>query len=164
MVDTGPGDRRVSGGRVVEVARAAQDRDRPGAERDVGRVAPRDTTGPVVSRISDGPDPIFTAGNKPDTTQINFTISDTSGVATVNVYYRLGSGSFALWATPKPGTASTTFGPFTKTGTYEYRIMATDTLGTTICKTPATCPGGTVTVTTNTKTTTTTTTTVAPRK
>ena len=70
------------------------------------------------------------------------------------------SGSFALWATPKPGTASTTFGPFTKTGTYEYRIMATDT----ICKTPATCPGGTVTVTTNIKTTTTTTTTVAPRK
>ena len=122
-------------------------------------VAPRDATGPVVSRISDGPDPIFTAGNKPDTTQINFTTSDTSGVATVNIYYRLGSGSFALWATPKPGTASTTFGPFAKTGTYEYRIRATDTLGNTNCKTPATCPGGTVTVTTNTKPTTTTTTT-----
>ena len=109
--------------------------------------APGDTTGPAVSGISDGPDPIFTAGNTPDTSQITVTTSDKSGVATVTVYYRLGGGSFAVWASLKPGTASTTFGPFTKAGTYEYRIMATDTLGNANCKTPETCPGGTVTVT-----------------
>ena len=108
--------------------------------------APFDTTSPVLGGISDGPDPIYTTGNTPDTSQITVTTSDESGVASVTVYYRLGGGSFAVWASPKPGTTSTTFGPFTKTGTYEYRIMATDTLGNSNCKTPATCPGGTVTV------------------
>jgi hypothetical protein len=108
---------------------------------------PTDTTGPVVSDISDTPDPIFPAGNKQDTSQITVTTTDKSGVATVTIHYRLSGGTFAIWATLKPGTATTTFGPFTKLGIYEYRIMATDTLGNANCKTPDTCPGGTVTVT-----------------
>ncbi len=41
---------------------------------------------------------------------------------------------------------STPFGPVVTLGIYEYRIMATDTLGNANCKTPASCPGGTVTV------------------
>ena len=116
----------------------------------------RDATGPVVSDISDKPDPIFTAGNKQDTSQITVTTTDKSGVATVTVHYRLSGGAFAIWTTLKPGTATTTFGPFTKPGIYEYRIMATDTLGNANCKTPDTCPGGTVTVTSTKDTTTTT--------
>ncbi|TDI36857.1 MAG: hypothetical protein E2O99_02970 [Acidobacteria bacterium] len=108
----------------------------------------RDATGPVVSDISDTPDPILTAGNKQDTSQITVTTTDKSGVATVTVHYRISGGTFAIWTTLKPGTATTTFGPFTKPGIYEYRIMATDTLGNTNCKTPDTCPGGTVTVVT----------------
>lgn len=107
-----------------------------------------DTTGPVVSDISDRPDPIFTAGNKQDTSQITVTTTDESGVATVTMYYRLSGGTFAIWTTLKPGTVTTTFGPFTKPGIYEYRIMTSDTLGNANCKTPDTCPGGTVAVVT----------------
>jgi hypothetical protein len=106
-----------------------------------------DTTGPVVSGIFHGPNPILTTGNTPDTTQITSTTRDKSGVASVTMYYRAGSGSFSVWATMKPGTTTTTLlGPFAKAGTFEYRIMATDTLGNTNCRTPSTCPGGTVTV------------------
>jgi hypothetical protein len=107
---------------------------------------PTDTTGPVVSDISDTPDPIFTAGNTQDPSQITVTTTDKTGVATVTMYYRLSGGTFVIWTTLKPGTATITFGPFTKPGIYEYRIMATDTLGNANCKTPDTCPGGTVTV------------------
>ena len=64
----------------------------------------------------------------------------------MTVYYRLGGGGFAVWTSVKGGSVSTTFGPFGTLGTYEYRIMATDTLGNTNCKSPASCPGGTVTV------------------
>ncbi|MCZ6568217.1 MAG: hypothetical protein O6923_07935, partial [Actinobacteria bacterium] len=109
---------------------------------------PTDTTGPVVSDISDKPDPIFTAGNKEDTSQITVTTTDKSGVATVTMYYRLSGGTFAIWTTLKPGTVTTTFGPFTKPGIYEYRIIAIDTLGNANCKSPDTCPGGTVAVNT----------------
>jgi hypothetical protein len=105
-----------------------------------------DTSGPTVSRVSDDPDPIFTSGNPPDTSRISATTSDPSGVATVTVYYRLGGGKFAVWGSMKPGSSSTTFGPFATIGIYEYRIMATDTLGNVNCKTLASCPGGTVTV------------------
>jgi len=105
-----------------------------------------DTTGPTVSRVSDSPDPIFTSGNPPDTSRISATTSDPSGVATVTVYYRLGKGGFVVWGSMKPGSSSTTFGPFATLGIYEYRIMATDTLGNANCKTPSSCPGGTVTV------------------
>jgi hypothetical protein len=105
-----------------------------------------DTTGPTVSRVSDSPDPIFTSGNPPDTSRISATTSDPSGVATVTVYYRLGGGKFAVWGSMKPGSSSTTFGPFATMGIYEYRIVATDTLGNTNCKTLSSCPGGTVTV------------------
>jgi hypothetical protein len=105
-----------------------------------------DTTGPIVSRISDSPDPIFTFGNPPDTSWISATTSDSSGVATVTVYYRVGKGGFVVWGSMKPGASSIAFGPFATIGIYEYRIMATDTLGNANCKTPSSCPGGTVTV------------------
>lgn len=107
---------------------------------------PPDTTGPTVGGISDGPDPIFTSGTSPDTSQIMATANDPSGVANMTVYYRLGGGGFAVWMSVKGGAVSTTFGPFGTLGTYEYRIMATDTLGNANCKTPASCPGGSVTV------------------
>lgn len=109
-------------------------------------VAPLDTTGPTVSGVSDGPDPIFTSGTAPDTSQVSATASDPSGVANMTVYYRLGGGAFAVWTSIKGGSVSTTFGPFGVLGIYEYRIMATDTFGNANCKTPAGCPGGTVTV------------------
>jgi hypothetical protein len=105
-----------------------------------------DTTGPIVSRISDSPDPIFTFGNPPDTAWISATTSDFSGVATVTVYYRVGKGGFVVWGSMKPGASSIAFGPFATIGIYEYRIMATDTLGNANCKMPSSCPGGTVTV------------------
>jgi hypothetical protein len=105
-----------------------------------------DTTGPTVSRVSDSPDPIFTFGNPPDMSWISATTSDPSGVATVTVYYRLGKGGFVVWGSMKPGASSIAFGPFATMGIYEYRIMATDTLGNANCKTPSSCPGGTVTV------------------
>jgi hypothetical protein len=107
---------------------------------------PPDTTGPTINGVSDGPDPIFTSGTAPDTSQVSASASDPSGVANMTVYYRLGGGGFSVWTSVKGGSVSTTFGPFGSIGTYEYRIMATDTLGNTNCKTPAGCPGGTVTV------------------
>ena len=105
-----------------------------------------DTTGPTVGGVSDGPDPIFTSGTAPDTSQVSASASDPSGVANMTVYYRLGGGAFSVWTSVKGGSVSTTFGPFGTLGTYEYRIMATDTLGNANCKTPASCPGGSVTV------------------
>ena len=64
----------------------------------------------------------------------------------MTVYYRLGGGGFSVWTSVKGGSVNTTFGPFAVAGTYQYRIMATDTLGNSNCKTPGSCPGGSVTV------------------
>jgi hypothetical protein len=109
---------------------------------------PPDTTGPTVGGVSARPTMIFTSGNDPDASLISATASDPSGVASMTVHYRRGAkAGFSVWTTVAEGSLSTTFGPFDTLGAYEYRIVATDTLGNASCKSPAACPGGTVIVT-----------------
>jgi hypothetical protein len=110
-----------------------------------------DLVGPLVSKVGDGPDPIFTSGNTPDLTTISASVTDPGGVETVELYYRQGSGKFLLWGLMTPdgtGGFQTKFGPFGQLGSYEYRILASDKAGNTNCSTKelSACPGGTLTV------------------
>ena len=111
-----------------------------------------DTQGPKVGGVNDGPDPIFTNGNPPDTATVSALVNDHSGVASVTLYYRLGSkNGFQVWGamSGSGGKYSTSFGPFGSAGAYQYRIYAVDNLGNANCGKGSigACPGGTLTVT-----------------
>lgn len=101
--------------------------------------------------MSDAPDPIYTSGGPTDTSSISATVTDSSGVASVIVYYRTAKNAFAVWGAMKAaggGVFVVGFGPFITAGVYDYRIVATDVHGNANCsigKADA-CPGGTVTV------------------
>jgi hypothetical protein len=112
---------------------------------------PADTAGPVVSKPVADPDMIFTSGTSPDSSVITANVTDVSGVASVTVYYRVGSGKFMWWGNMMAGKGdsySVMFGPFGVAGTYEYRFVAVDALGNASCSTGilTSCAGGTVAV------------------
>jgi RNA polymerase sigma-70 factor, ECF subfamily len=110
-----------------------------------------DLEGPMVFNVVDNPDPIFTSGNASDTTTISASVTDSGGVEMVELYYRQGSGKFLLWglmAADGDGGFQTKFGPFGQSGSYEYRILASDKAGNTNCSTKelSACPGETLSV------------------
>lgn len=110
-----------------------------------------DTSGPKVGGVSDSPDPVYTKGNKPDAATVSATVNDTSGVASVTLYYALSGGKYQAWGSMQASGSiySTIFGPFKKAGTYNYRIHAVDSLGNANCTSDniAACPGGSLAVT-----------------
>ena len=110
-----------------------------------------DTRGPKVGSVNDSPEPFFTNGNIPDSSTVSAAVNDSSGVASVTLYYRLGSkGGFLVWGamSGSGGNYSSSFGPFGTAGTYQYRIYAVDNLGNANCDKGSidACPGGTATV------------------
>jgi hypothetical protein len=78
---------------------------------------------------------------------ISATISDGSGVASATVYYKTGKGGYQSAGNMKSSGGNQYFlniGALTPAGTYNFRILAADSLGNVNCSTGAldSCPGG----------------------
>lgn len=105
-----------------------------------------DTSGPQVSSAIASPNPTLTTS----TVTISATISDPAGVASATLYYKTGKGAYVEAGQMKPGGGgyTLTIGPLTPAGTYDFRILAVDSLGNPNCSAAElnACPGGTFVV------------------
>jgi hypothetical protein len=104
---------------------------------------PSDTTPPSVKAMSAVPNPTLTT--VPVT--ISATIADESGVASTALYYQVGKGDVEYGGEMLHyggGQYSLQIGPLVPAGTYNYYIVAADTLGNATCTVASlgSCPSG----------------------
>jgi hypothetical protein len=104
---------------------------------------PPDTAPPSVKATSAEPNPTLTT--IPVT--ISARITDQTGIAGADLYYQVGKGAIQYGGAMLHyggGVYSIQIGPLVPAGTYDYYILAEDTLGNANCTvgTIETCPGG----------------------